>query len=100
MHINLKKTAVVISAAGLSLGLVGMGVGTSFTDGGIATENISVGNFAITLTSTTTGAVVVNSGNGVHTVRSRRPGPSGPGLLCSNGSVVHSVKLETPRVCR
>ena len=63
-----KKIAGIVAAAGLSLGLVGMGVGASFTDSGSATENISVGTFGISLSSATPGAVVVNNGNGVHTV--------------------------------
>jgi hypothetical protein len=42
---NLRKTAVLLMAFGLTLGLIGTGLGASFTDEVTATENISVGTF-------------------------------------------------------
>lgn len=43
--------------AGLGLGLIGAGVAATFTDAGTATQNVSVGTFGITVTSTSPNCV-------------------------------------------
>jgi predicted ribosomally synthesized peptide with SipW-like signal peptide len=68
-HLGLKEAAVMLAAGGLGVGLIGSGVRAAFTDSATATESVSVGTMGITVTSSTPGAVVVNTGNqGTHTV--------------------------------
>jgi hypothetical protein len=49
---SLKTGAVLLAVGGLGFGLIGSGVRASFSDGGTATENVSVGTLACTLSST------------------------------------------------
>jgi hypothetical protein len=68
---SLRKVASVLVGLGLVIGLMGAGIGASFTDSASATANISVGTFGISISSTTLGAVPVNTGtpgNSVHTI--------------------------------
>ncbi len=58
---NLKRTILFLATGGAAIGLIGAGVGATFTDSATATENISVGTFGIALSTTTVGAVVVDS---------------------------------------
>jgi hypothetical protein len=53
--VNLRKTAGLLAAAGLVVGLLGSGVGASFFDQVTGTENISVGTFS---------CIIVNPSNG------------------------------------
>jgi predicted ribosomally synthesized peptide with SipW-like signal peptide len=55
---SLRKVAGLLIAFGLMVGLIGSGVGASFTDQASAVANIQVGTFAIQITSSTPGAVV------------------------------------------
>jgi hypothetical protein len=66
-RLHSKRLAGMLALTALALGLIGWGSTAAFTDGGTATEQIAVGNLAITVTSGTAGAVVVNSGT-THTV--------------------------------
>ena len=70
---KMRRVAAGLAIAGFGLSLLGAGVGAVFTDSGSATENINVGTFGISVSSTTAGAVVVNGGNGVHTVTYSAP---------------------------
>ena len=64
-----KKLMIMLALVGLALGLIGWGATAVFMDSGSVTASISVGTMGITLTSTTPGAIVVNTGNqGTHTV--------------------------------
>jgi predicted ribosomally synthesized peptide with SipW-like signal peptide len=68
-HLGLKTAAVMLAAGGLGVGLIGSGVRASFTDSATASESVSVGTMGITISSSTAGAMVVNTGNqGTHTV--------------------------------
>jgi Camelysin metallo-endopeptidase len=62
-----RKLAGLIASIAVGIGLLGGGVYATFSDAGTATENLKVGTFGITVTSSTPGAVVVNSGT-THTV--------------------------------
>jgi predicted ribosomally synthesized peptide with SipW-like signal peptide len=53
-----RKVAVILACLGLGVGLIGVGVRASFTDSAAATANIKVGQFGISISSTTPGAVV------------------------------------------
>lgn len=66
---NLRKAAVTLAMGGAALTLVGVGVGASFTDMATATENISVGTFALQLSATQSGVTVVND----HTITYSAP---------------------------
>ncbi len=65
---NLRKAAVTLAMGGAALTLIGVGVGASFTDSATATENISVGTFALQLSSTQAGVNVVNDHTITYTV--------------------------------
>ena len=69
---SLRKIAGVLVGLGLVVGMMGAGIGASFVDSASATANIAVGTFGLSITSTTAGAVVVNTGtagnSSVHTV--------------------------------
>ncbi len=62
---SLRKVAGLLMAFGLAVGLIGAGVGASFTDSATAVANINVGTFGISIDSTTPNAVVSNAN---HTV--------------------------------
>jgi hypothetical protein len=51
--VSLRKIAGLLVAFGLMVGLLGSGVGASFTDTATAVANINVGTFGIALTTTT-----------------------------------------------
>jgi predicted ribosomally synthesized peptide with SipW-like signal peptide len=68
-----RKLAGILAGLGLGVGLLGTGVFASFTDSATATDNIAVGTFGITVSSTTPGATVVNTGNGQHSVTFTAP---------------------------
>ncbi len=72
-NMRIKAAAVILAAGGLGFGLMGTGVHAAFTDSGSAQANISVGTMGIVVSSSTPGAVVVNGGNGVHTVTLTAP---------------------------
>jgi hypothetical protein len=57
----LRKVAGLLIAFGLVVGLMGAGVGATFTDSATAVANINVGTFGIQITSSTTGAVIDSS---------------------------------------
>ena len=50
---SVRKFAGLLMAFGLTVGLVGNGVGAAFTDTATAVANINVGTFGISLTTTT-----------------------------------------------
>ena len=54
---NLRKTAGLLAAAGLVVGLLGSGVGASFFDQDTGTENISVGTFACKIVEPSDGTI-------------------------------------------
>ena len=58
---NLRKSAGILMAAGLVLGLLGSGVGASFVWNGSASQAITVGTVDLRLSSTTPGATVTNT---------------------------------------
>lgn len=64
MH-TARKIATIVAAGGLGLGLLGAGVGASFTDGATASQNVNVGTFGIQVSSTTPGAVTSTDGKTV-----------------------------------
>jgi hypothetical protein len=64
--------AMLLALIGVAVGLIGWGVSATFTDGATASQSIKVGTFGITVSSTTAGAVVVNSGT-THTVTLTSP---------------------------
>jgi predicted ribosomally synthesized peptide with SipW-like signal peptide len=55
---NVRKIAATLGVAGLTLGLLGAGVGAAFTDSATAVQNIKVGTFQCQISSTTPNAVV------------------------------------------
>ena len=60
---SLRKVASVLVGLGLVIGLMGAGVGASFTDQATAAASITVGTLHITVTSTASGCVT--TGNSV-----------------------------------
>lgn len=62
---TIKKAAAVIAAAGLSLGLVGLGVGASYSDSATVSQGVSVGagSFGCQLSSTDPNMVISNGGH-------------------------------------
>jgi len=60
-----RKIAGLLMAAGLVVGMFGSGVGAAFTDSVLAIQNIKVGTFGCTISSTTPNAVVSNAGKTV-----------------------------------
>jgi hypothetical protein len=73
---SVRKIAGLFAGFALATGLIGAGVGASFTDTATAVANVKVGTFGLSITSTTQGAVVVNTGsagNDVHTVTFQCP---------------------------
>jgi hypothetical protein len=60
---NARKVATTLGVAGLALGLLGAGVGATYTDSATAAQNISVGTFSCRVSATDPHAVV--SGNSV-----------------------------------
>jgi len=75
-HLGIKAAAVMLAAGGLGVGLIGSGVRAAFTDSATATESVNVGTMGILIASSTSGAVVVNSGpvnGGTHTVTYAAP---------------------------
>jgi predicted ribosomally synthesized peptide with SipW-like signal peptide len=54
----LRRVATVLAIAGLSLTLIGAGVGAVFTDQATVAQTVSVGTFGFELSTTTPGAVV------------------------------------------
>ena len=68
---KLGRIITTLAVGGAAIALIGTGVASSFTDSATAKDNISVGTFGISISSTTAGAVVTNSGvigSDVHTV--------------------------------
>ena len=62
---NYRKIAGLLMAAGLVVGMFGSGVGAAFTDSVLAIQNIKVGTFGCTISSTTPTALVSNGGKTV-----------------------------------
>jgi hypothetical protein len=58
--VTLRKTAALLAAFGIMVGLIGSGVGAQFTDQVIGHENINVGTFSCGITTATNGAVFGN----------------------------------------
>ena len=61
---SLRKIAGVLVGLGLIVGLMGAGIGATFTDTATATTNITVGTFGIQISSSTGGAVIDTVGLG------------------------------------
>ncbi len=59
-----KRTALFLATGAGALGLIGAGVGASFTASATANEGISVGTFGLQIVSTTTSGAVI-SGDGL-----------------------------------
>ena len=61
----MRKIAAMLVALGLTLGLLGAGIGATFTDSNTATANISVGTFALNISAVapTGGTAVVAADN-------------------------------------
>jgi hypothetical protein len=57
---SLRKLAGLLAAFGLTVGLIGGGVGAVFEDQVTATENIHVGSFGCIISATTAGAISVD----------------------------------------
>ncbi len=55
---NIRRISVLAAMGGIALSLIGAGVGASFMDSATATTNIKVGTFAISISSSTMGAMV------------------------------------------
>ena len=63
---SLRKVASVLVGLGLVIGLMGAGIGASFTDSATATTNIKVGTFAVNIVApVTTGAVIAGDAKSV-----------------------------------
>jgi hypothetical protein len=105
-HIGIKAAAVMVAAGGLGFGLIGTGVHAAFTDGGVATENVSVGTFGITISSP---GAVVTGGHGAWVVTYNAPqinssaanltGDPFPFTVTSTGTIpalIHVVKGAAP----
>jgi hypothetical protein len=72
---SLRKVAGLLAAFGLTVGLIGGGVGAVFQDQVTATENINVGTFSCGITTATTGATLgaVDALGYAHTVSYTAP---------------------------
>jgi hypothetical protein len=73
---SLRKVAGLLVAFGLTVGLIGAGVGATFTASATGNQTINVGTFKITLDSSTPGATV---------------SPDGLTLTCPNIPVLNSA---------
>ncbi len=62
---NLRKIAGLLAASGLTLGLIGGGVGAVFEDEVTATQNIKVGTFGCAIVDATPGATIAGDGSWV-----------------------------------
>lgn len=68
---KMRMYAALLAASALGVGMIGVGVHAAFTDSASATEQIAVGTMGLTISSSTSGAVVTNTGplnGGTHTV--------------------------------
>ena len=95
---NIRKTAAALVALGLSLGLVGVGVGATFTDSASVVQGATVGSFGCTVSSTVPGAIVATD---KHSVAFTAPDIQGSGqssvpfpfTITATGSVGVQVHL-------
>src|SRR5579872_3121139 len=60
---KVRNAVAALLAAGLGIGLVGWGVGASFSDSGTATAGVTVGTFGCQLSSTDPNFVISNNGH-------------------------------------
>jgi len=77
---SLRKIAGVLVGLGLIVGLMGAGIGATFTDTATATANISVGTFGISLSST----------QGIVTCPAGRLAPDGACTIVYNAPTIQS----------
>ena len=100
---SLRKVAGLLAAFGLTVGLIGGGVGAVFTDQVTATQNISVGTFGCEISSTTVGASLGGYVNGhAHSVSYSAAATSSTGsapfdfAVTSFGTIPVQVSLVQP----
>jgi hypothetical protein len=97
----MRKTAALLVALGLTLGLLGAGISATFTDSATGAMTVSVGTFNIDLSTSTPGAVV-SGGNISFTIPTLQSSAAGTApfafTVTSTGSIpalIH-VTATTP----
>jgi len=97
---SLRKVAGLLAAAGITVGLIGGGVGANFTDQVTATQNIKVGTFSCLITDATAGATIAGDQKSVSytapTINSSAPGSAPFYFQVKNmGSIPQSLTVST-----
>jgi len=100
---SLRKIAGLLAAGGLTVGLIGGGVGAQFYDSVTATENIDVGTFACKIISATPGAAsdgIAAGGKSLTftapTIQSSAPGSAPFSFTVENtGSITQSLTVSS-----
>lgn len=100
---TLRRIAGLLAAFGLTLGLIGGGVGAVFTDTLTATENINVGTFACVINDATPGAIIAGDRKSVSytapTINSSAAGNAPFFFEVSNaGSIAANLTVSTSPV--
>jgi predicted ribosomally synthesized peptide with SipW-like signal peptide len=94
---KLRKIAATLMAAGLMLGLLGSGVGASFTDTATAVANINVGTLNVDISSTATGVVTVDGTSVTYTCPTIQSSAAGscafPFTVTSTGSIPANITV-------
>ena len=94
---SLRKVASVLVGLGLVIGLMGAGIGASFTDTATATANIHVGTFNIDISSTAPGVVTVDGTSVTYTCPTIQSSAAGscafPFTVTSTGSIPATVTV-------
>lgn len=96
---TLRRLAAVFAALALTVGLIGAGVGASYSDSASAQQNVSIGTFGIEVSSTVPGAVVSPDKHSVTfaapmIVSSAASSVQFPFTVKSTGSVPVNVKIS------
>lgn len=96
---TLRKAAAFLAAFALTVGLIGAGVGASYSDSATAQQNVSVGTFGIEVASTVPGAVVSPDKHSVTfaapmIVSSAASGVQFPFTVKSTGSVPVNITIS------
>ncbi len=96
---TLRRLAAVVAALALTVGLIGAGVGASYSDSASAQQNVSIGTFGIEISSTVPGAVVSPDKHSVTfaapmIVSSAASSVQFPFTVKSTGSVPVGIKIS------
>jgi hypothetical protein len=95
---SLRKFASVLVGLGLVVGLMGAGIGASFTDSATATTSIHVGTFNIDISSTAPGVVTVDGTSVTYTCPDIQSSAAGscafPFTITNTGSMAANITVS------